>query len=82
MPYEAKHCSHRMGKDGKFPDCHSYNETVVPKCVTACPNKGYKIAFAKDKHFGEYVKLKMRYGRRKQTRKVPFFSFFSQDYIN
>ncbi|CAH0390838.1 unnamed protein product [Bemisia tabaci] len=53
MPYEAKHCSHRMGKDGKFPDCHSYNETVVPKCVTACPNKGYKIAFAKDKHFGK-----------------------------
>nr|XP_018898912.1 PREDICTED: cathepsin B-like cysteine proteinase 4 isoform X1 [Bemisia tabaci] len=55
MPYEIKGCSHHMGKNGKYPDCHSYNETVVPKCLTKCPNTNYKIAFTKDKHFGKRV---------------------------
>ncbi|CAH0388737.1 unnamed protein product, partial [Bemisia tabaci] len=53
MPYQIKHCSHHMGDKGKYPNCKSYNETVVPVCVNACTNKGYKTPMSKDRHFGK-----------------------------
>nr|XP_018898901.1 PREDICTED: cathepsin B-like cysteine proteinase 4 [Bemisia tabaci] len=55
MPYEIKGCSHHMGDKGKFPNCRSYNETVVPTCVKECPNKSYKTPLNKDRHFGKRV---------------------------
>ncbi|XP_072161200.1 cathepsin B isoform X2 [Bemisia tabaci] len=53
MPYQIKPCTHHMGRDGRYKDCDSYNETVVPSCKTECPNKSYQTPYAKDRHFGK-----------------------------
>ncbi|CAH0383725.1 unnamed protein product, partial [Bemisia tabaci] len=57
MPYQIKPCTHHMGRDGRYKDCDSYNETVVPSCKTECPNKSYQTPYAKDRHFGEFTRM-------------------------
>lgn len=47
VPYAIAPCEHHV--NGTRPACQEGGKT--PKCVSEC-RKGYKIPYAKDKHYG------------------------------
>ncbi|CAH0390839.1 unnamed protein product [Bemisia tabaci] len=76
MPYMVKPCSHRVV--GKYPDCRSYNNTVLPTCQKQCINPNYKTSMDKDRHFGKRsYEVKVADLKKELSKKGPVTMWFN-----